>query len=246
VSAQVCTARARTASSQARSSNAQHRTDFKSKRAQECLGLCCLRCFCFRRDRVGTLCPPSRCAAAQVTPLLAPLSPPASSSSTHTHNTQVPLSSIYLTQPHERLFPTLSALSSPLALLPALLLQVRRCARSQLNTQQRAAHLPLRVLKHAQRTGASFSCVPAALREHRSASLLALFLCSPSGTSCFHPHSTAHPSLVPVRHRKINFSFLFFVFVLLDALAAHAVHLNLLHKEPASMYISRAVLHRCK
>ncbi len=35
VSAQVCTARARTASSQARSSNAQHRTDFKSKRAQE-------------------------------------------------------------------------------------------------------------------------------------------------------------------------------------------------------------------
>jgi hypothetical protein len=105
VSAQVCTARARTASSQARSSNAQHRTDFKSKRAQECLGLCCLRCFCFRRDRVGTLCPPSRCAAAQVTPLLAPLSPPASSSSTHTHNTQVPLSSIYLTQPNVALLP---------------------------------------------------------------------------------------------------------------------------------------------
>ena len=211
MSAQVCTARARTASSQARSSNAQHRTDFKSKRAQECLGLCCLRCFCFRRDRVGTLCPPSRCAAAQVTPLLAPLSPPASSSSTHTHNTQVPLSSIYLTQPHERLFPALSALSSPFALLPAPLLQVRRCARSQLNTQQRAAQQPLRVLQHAQRTGTSFSCAPATLRERRSASLLALcLLCGPSGT-CFHPHSphsTVQPSLVPVCHRKINFSLL--------------------------------------
>ena len=71
VSLQVCTARARTASSQARSSNAQHRTDFKSKHAQGRLCLCCSRCFCFRRPRVGTLCPPSRCAAAQVTPLLA-------------------------------------------------------------------------------------------------------------------------------------------------------------------------------
>jgi len=77
-----------------RSSNAQHRTDFKSKRAQDCLCLCCPRCFCFRRPCAGTLCPPSRWAAAQVPPLLAPLSPPASSSSTHTHNTQVPVSSM--------------------------------------------------------------------------------------------------------------------------------------------------------
>ena len=77
-----------------RSSNAQHRTDFKSKRAQDCLCLCCPRCFCFRRPCAGTLCLPSRWATAQVPPLLAPLSPPASSSSTHTHNTQVPLSSI--------------------------------------------------------------------------------------------------------------------------------------------------------
>ena len=38
--------------------------------------------------------PPNRWAAAQVPPLLAPLSPPASSSSTHTHNTQVPVSSM--------------------------------------------------------------------------------------------------------------------------------------------------------
>ena len=56
--------------------------------------MCCPRCFCFHRPRAGTLCPPSRCAAAQVPPLLAPLSPPASSSSTHTHNTQVPVSSM--------------------------------------------------------------------------------------------------------------------------------------------------------
>ena len=58
------------------------------------MGLCCPRCFCFHRPRAGTLCPPSRCAAAQVPPLLAPLSPPASSSSTHTHNTQVPVPSM--------------------------------------------------------------------------------------------------------------------------------------------------------
>jgi hypothetical protein len=77
-----------------RSSNAQHRTDFKSKRSQDCLCLCCPRCFCFRRPCAGTLCPPSRWATAQVPPLLAPLSPPASSSSTHTHNTQVPVSSM--------------------------------------------------------------------------------------------------------------------------------------------------------
>jgi hypothetical protein len=43
-----------------------------------------------------------------------------------------------LTQPRERLFPALPALSSPLALLPALLLQVR-------SVQQRAAHQSLRV-----------------------------------------------------------------------------------------------------
>ena len=38
--------------------------------------------------------PSSRCAAAQVPPFLAPLSSPASCSSTHTHNTQVPASSM--------------------------------------------------------------------------------------------------------------------------------------------------------
>ena len=53
--------------------------------------MCGPRCFCFRRPRVGTMC---RCAAAQVPPFLAPLSSPASCSSTHTHNTQVPASSM--------------------------------------------------------------------------------------------------------------------------------------------------------
>ena len=43
-----------------RSSNAQHRTDFKSKRSQDCLCLCCPRCFCFRRPCAGTLCPPKQ------------------------------------------------------------------------------------------------------------------------------------------------------------------------------------------
>jgi hypothetical protein len=77
-----------------RSSNAQHRTSFKSKQAQNCLCLCSPRCFRFCRPCAGTLCPPSRWAAAQVPPLLAPLSPPTSCSSTHTHNTQVPVSSM--------------------------------------------------------------------------------------------------------------------------------------------------------
>ena len=125
-----------------RSSNAQHRTDFKSKRAQDRLGLCCSLCFCFRRPRVGTLCPQAGALPCKFR------------RSSHRPQAPAPLTrttrrSQYLeclTQPRERLFPALSALSLPLALLPALLLQVRRCARSQLNTQQRAAHQPLRVL----------------------------------------------------------------------------------------------------
>ena len=130
----------------ARSSNAQHRTDFKSKRAQGRSGVCCSRCFCFHRPRTGTLCPSSRCAAAQVPPLLA-------QHRCHRPQSPAPLTrttrrSQYLqciTQSRERLFPSLSALSSPLALPPALLLHVHRCARSQLITQQRTAHQPLRV-----------------------------------------------------------------------------------------------------
>jgi hypothetical protein len=137
VSAHVCR--------RARSSNAQHRTDFKSKRAQGRSGLCCSRCFCFHRPRTGTLCPPSRCAAAQVPPLLAPLSPPAISSSTHTHNAQVPVPSM----PHPIARATIPrfarALFAVSASPPALLLHVHRCARSQLITQQRTAHQPLRV-----------------------------------------------------------------------------------------------------
>ena len=137
VSAHVCR--------RARSSNAQHRTDFKSKRAQGRSGLCCSRCFCFHRPRTGTLCPSSRCAAAQVPPLLAP-------HRCHRPQSPAPLTrttrrSQYLqclTQSREQLFPALSALSSPLALPPALLLHVHRCARSQLITQQRTAHQPLR------------------------------------------------------------------------------------------------------
>jgi hypothetical protein len=122
-----------------RSSNAQHRTDFKSKRAQDCLCLCCPRCFCFRRPCAGTLCPPSRWAAAQVPPLLAPRCHRPQAPAPLTRTTRRSQYLQCLTKPCERLSPALPALSSPLALLPALLLQVR-------SVQQRAAHQPLRVL----------------------------------------------------------------------------------------------------
>ena len=138
--------RARASALLPRKSNAQHRNQFKSKRAQGRLGLCCSRCFRFRRALVLALCAPQvgvlprklrrsshRCHRPQAP---APLT-------RTTRRSQHPQC---LTQPRERLFPALSALSSPLALHPALLLQVRRCTRFQLNTQQRAAHRPLRVL----------------------------------------------------------------------------------------------------
>ncbi len=41
-----------------RNSNAQHRNQFKSKRAQGCLCLCCSRCFRFRNALVLALCAP--------------------------------------------------------------------------------------------------------------------------------------------------------------------------------------------
>ena len=79
---------------------------------------------------VPALCAPlSRCAAAQVPPLLTqhrchrPQAP-----APLTRRTRRSQYLQYLTQSRERLFPALSALSSPLALLPALLLQVRSIA----------------------------------------------------------------------------------------------------------------------
>ena len=114
--------------------------------ARVCVHVCCSRCFCFHRPRTGTLCPSSRCAAAQVPPLLAQHRchrPQAPAPLTRTTRRSQYLQC--LTQSRERLFPALSALYSPLALPPALLLHVHRCARSQLITQQRTAHQPLRV-----------------------------------------------------------------------------------------------------
>ena len=52
--------RARASALLSRKSNAQHRNQFKSKRAQGRLGLCCSRCFRFRRALVLALCAPKQ------------------------------------------------------------------------------------------------------------------------------------------------------------------------------------------
>ena len=159
--------------------------------------------------------PPKQVGCAQVPPLLAPLSPPASSSSTHTHNTQVPVSSM----------PRPTARATIPRFARALFAASASPSTPAAGTQCAAARIPsaLEGLLTRATHRHPLLCVLAALRERRSASLLALcLLCGPSGT-CFHPHSTVQTSLVPVRHRTINIS-LFFCFVFRDALAAHAVH----------------------
>jgi hypothetical protein len=85
------------------------------------------------------------CRASSAAPRTAPLSPPAISSSTHTHNAQVPLGQYLpcLTQSCEQLFPALSALSSPLALLPAEHSSCRYIASLRsLTAEHAAAHSP--------------------------------------------------------------------------------------------------------
>jgi hypothetical protein len=88
-----------------------------------------------------------------------------------------------LTQSRERLFPALSALYSPLALPPALLLHVHRCARSQLITQQRTAHQPLRVFCASNTRNAQAPASPVFQPHCANA---APHRCSQSACSAFH------------------------------------------------------------
>ena len=154
--------------------------------------------------------PSSRCAAAQVPPFLAPLSSPASCSSTHTHNTQVPASSM----PHP----------AARATIPRL---VRALFAASASASTPAAGTPLHSLsaEHAAARSPSALEGPVTRATHRHPLLLPRPLCANaaphrcSRSACSavcqahasHPHSTVQTSLVPVRHLTINTS-LFFCF----------------------------------
>ena len=167
--------------------------------------------------------PPSRCAAAQVPPFLAPLSSPASCSSTHTHNTQVPASSM----PH----PTARAT------IPRL---VRALFAVSASPSTPAAGTPLHSLsaEHAAARSPSALEGPLTRATHRHPLLLG------PGRSARTPLRIAARALLAlrsVRHMlpppfySSNVSrprspshnkhlVVFFVFVFRDVLAAHAVH----------------------
>lgn len=167
--------------------------------------------------------PSSRCAAAQVPPFLAPLSSPASCSSTHTHNTQVPASSM----PH----PTARAT------IPRL---VRALFAVSASASTPAAGTPLHSLsaEHAAARSPSALEGPLTRATHRHPLLLG------PGRSARTPLRIAARALLAlrsVRHMlpppfySSNVSrprspshnkhlVVFFVFVFRDVLAAHAVH----------------------
>ena len=149
-----------------------------------------------------------RCRASSAAPRTAPLSPPAISSSTHTHNAQVPVPSM----PH------------PIA-RATIPLFVRALFAVSASPSTPAAGTPLHSLsaEHAAARSPSALEGPVTRATHRHPLLLPRPLCANaaphrcSRSACSavclahasHPHSTVQTSLVPVRHLTINTSLFF-------------------------------------
>ena len=90
-----------------RNSNAQHRSQFENKRSHGQLGLCCSRCFRFCHALVLALCTPKQvlCRFSSAAPRTA------CKLQLHSHAQHA--GPQCLNQLRKRLFPALSALSSP-------------------------------------------------------------------------------------------------------------------------------------
>ena len=149
--------------------------------------------------------PSSRCAAAQVPPFLAPLLSPASCSSTHTHNTQVPSSSMphptaraTILRPVRALFAVSASPSTPAAGTPLHSLSAEHAAARRPSALEcpltRATHMhPLLLPRPLCANAAPRRCSRSAVRQAHAST----------------PHSTVQTSLVPVRHLTINTSLFF-------------------------------------
>lgn len=125
-----------------------------------------------------------------------------------------------LTQPRERLFPALPALSSPLALLPALLLQVHSV---QLYTAARSPSALEGLLTRATHRHPFLLCSGRTARTPlriAARALLALRSVRHMLPPPFYSSNVSRPR-APSRNKHLVV-FVFFVFR--DVLAAHAVH----------------------
>ena len=172
--------------------------------------------------------PSSRCAAAQVPPFLAPLSSPASCSSTHTHNTQVPASSM----------PPPTARATIPRLVRALFAVSASPSTPAAGTQCAAARSPSALEGPVTRATYSYQLLLCPGRTARTPlriaarALLALrsvtvrHMLPPP----FYSSNVSRPR-APSHNKHLV---VFFVFVFLDVLAAHAVHDELIAASRAS------------
>ena len=173
------------------------------------MGVCCSRCFRFRLPRVGTLCPQAGALplefrrSAHRPQAAAPLTRTTRRSAMHDPTARATIPRFVCALFAISASPSTPTAGTPLRSLRAEHAEARRpSALEGPLTRVTHRHHLLLCPGHTART----------LPWGRSTSLLALcLLCGPSGT-CFHPHSpqsTVQPSLVSVRHCKINLSLSF-------------------------------------